>query len=36
VRTLEAYRSTVDASTSLFLGTDADFMRYMRSADRGR
>jgi modulator of FtsH protease HflC len=36
VRTLEAYRTTVDASTSLFLGTDADFMRYMRSADRKR
>jgi modulator of FtsH protease HflC len=36
VRTLEAYRSTVDASTSLFLGTDADFMRYMRSANRPR
>jgi membrane protease subunit HflC len=36
LRTLEAYRSTVDRSTSLFLGTDADFMRYMRSADRPR
>jgi membrane protease subunit HflC len=36
VRTLEAYRTTVDASTSLFLGTDADFLRYLRSADRRR
>jgi membrane protease subunit HflC len=36
VRTLEAYRGTVDGSTSLFLGTDADFLRYLRSADRPR
>jgi membrane protease subunit HflC len=36
VRTLEAYRSTVDGSTSVFLGTDADFLRYLRSADRPR
>lgn len=32
LRSLEAYRTTVDASTSLFLGTDADFLRYLRSA----
>jgi membrane protease subunit HflC len=31
-RTLEAYRSTVDASTSLFLGTDMEFLRYFRAA----
>ena len=36
VRTLEAYRATVDGTTSLFLGTDADFMRYLRSAGRTR
>jgi membrane protease subunit HflC len=36
VRTLEAYRATVDGSTSLFLGTDADFLRYLRSADKPR
>jgi modulator of FtsH protease HflC len=36
VRTLEAYRSTVDASTSIFLGTDAEFLRYLRSAAPGR
>ena len=32
VRSLEAYRSTVDGTTSLFLGTDAEFLRYLRSA----
>jgi membrane protease subunit HflC len=32
VRSLEAYRTTVDGSTSLFLGTDAEFLRYLRSA----
>jgi modulator of FtsH protease HflC len=32
VRTLEAYRGTVDASTSLLLGSDAEFFRYLRSA----
>jgi membrane protease subunit HflC len=32
LRTLEAYRGTVDGTTSLFLGTDTDFMRYMRSS----
>lgn len=36
LRTLEAYRTTVDASTSLFLGTDADFLRYLRRADKRR
>jgi membrane protease subunit HflC len=36
VRTLDAYRSTVDGTTSLFLGTDADFMRYLRTAGRTR
>jgi modulator of FtsH protease HflC len=36
LRTLEAYRLTIDSSTSLFLGTDADFFRYLRSADRAR
>jgi modulator of FtsH protease HflC len=34
LRTLEAYRTTVDASTSLFLGTEADFLKYMRSSSR--
>jgi membrane protease subunit HflC len=34
LRTLEAYRTTVDASTSLFLGTEADFLKYMRSSAR--
>jgi membrane protease subunit HflC len=34
LRTLEAYRLTIDGTTSLFLGTDADFFRYLRSADR--
>ena len=36
LRTLEAYRTTVDSSTSLFLGTDADFLRYLRSASPSR
>lgn len=36
VRTLEAYRTTVDGSTSVFLGTEADFFRYLRSAGRTR
>jgi membrane protease subunit HflC len=36
LRTLEAYRTTVDGTTSLFLGTDADFFRYLRSSDRPR
>lgn len=31
-RSLEAYRSTVDGSTSIFLGTDADFLKYLRNA----
>ena len=36
LRTLEAYQATVGPSTSLFLGTDADFFRYMRAAGKGR
>lgn len=36
VRTLEAYRTTVDASTSMFLGTDAEFVRYLKSSARPR
>ena len=32
LRTLEAYRTSVDDSTSLFLGTDSDFYRYLRRA----
>ncbi len=35
-RTLEAYRSSVDGSTSLFLGTDADFFRYLQKAGKGK
>lgn len=34
LRTLEAYPKTVNAGTSLFLGTDTDFYRYLRSANR--
>ncbi len=34
VRTLEAYRSSLDSSTSLFLGTDSDFYRYLRHASK--
>lgn len=36
LRTLEAYRTTVDGTTSLFLGTDSDFYRYLRSAQPKR
>jgi membrane protease subunit HflC len=36
VRTLEAYRTTVDGSTSMFLGTDAEFVRYLKSSARPR
>ncbi len=36
VRTLEAYRTTVDGSTSVFLGTESDFLRYLRSSDKRR
>lgn len=36
VRTLEAYRSTVDGSTSLFLGTETDFLHYLRTSARPR
>ena len=32
LRTLEAYPQTVDATTSLFLGTDSEFYRYLRSS----
>jgi len=31
-RSLEAYRTTVDGTTSIFLGTDADFLKYLRNA----
>jgi membrane protease subunit HflC len=34
LRTLEAYPRTVDGSTSLFLGTDSEFYRYLRSSKR--
>lgn len=36
LRTLEAYRTTVDGSTSLFLGTDTDFLKYLRNASPKR
>jgi membrane protease subunit HflC len=36
LRSLEAYRATVDGSTSLFLGTDTEFMRYLRSSSARR
>lgn len=32
LRTLEAYPQTVNANTSLFLGTDTEFYKYLRSA----
>jgi modulator of FtsH protease HflC len=32
LRSMEAYRTTVDSSTSLFLGTDSDVFRYLRNA----
>jgi membrane protease subunit HflC len=32
LRSLEAYRTTVDGSTSLFLGIDSELYRYLRSA----
>jgi modulator of FtsH protease HflC len=32
VRSLETYRATVDGSTSLFLGTDGELYRYLRSS----
>lgn len=32
LRTLEAYPRTVNANTSMFLGTDTEFYRYLRSA----
>ena len=34
LRTLEAYPKAVDDSTSLFLGTDSEFYRYLRSSKR--
>jgi modulator of FtsH protease HflC len=34
LRTLEAYPQAVDANTSLFLGTQAEFYRYLRSSKR--
>ncbi len=34
VRSLEAYRSSIDRQTSIFLGTDADFLKYLRTAGR--
>jgi len=36
LRSMEAYRTTVDGSTSLFLGTDSDVFRYLRSAGQKR
>ena len=36
LRSMEAYRTTVDGSTSLFLGTDSDALRYLRSAGQRR
>jgi len=32
LRSLEAYRSTVDENTSLLMGTDSDFFQYLRKA----
>lgn len=32
LRTLEAYPDAIDEKTSLFMGTDSDFYRYLRSA----
>ena len=34
LRTLEAYPAAVDRSTSIFMGTDSDFFRYLKSAAR--
>jgi membrane protease subunit HflC len=34
LRTLEAYPKAVDDSTSLFLGTDSEFYRYLRSSKK--
>ncbi|ABC83289.1 protease modulator HflC [Anaeromyxobacter dehalogenans] len=34
LRTLEAYPRTMDGSTSLFLGTDSEFYRYLRSSKK--
>jgi len=31
-RTLEAYRTTIDGTTTLLLGTDTDFYRYLKTA----
>lgn len=32
--TLEAYPTAIDGSTSLFLGTDSEFYRYLRSSEK--
>jgi modulator of FtsH protease HflC len=32
LRSMDVYRTTVDGSTSLFLGTDSDVFRYLRNA----
>ncbi|RPH70031.1 MAG: protease modulator HflC [Myxococcaceae bacterium] len=34
LRTLEAYPKAIDASTSLFLGTNSEFYRYLRTSKR--
>ena len=34
LRTLEAYPRAIDSSTYLFLGTDSEFYRYLRSSRR--
>ncbi|MGI5863134.1 MAG: protease modulator HflC [Myxococcales bacterium] len=34
MQTLDAYPAAVDGSTSLFLGTDSDFFRYLKSASK--
>lgn len=34
LRTLETYPQAVDASTTLFLGTDSEFYRYLRSSKK--
>ncbi|HYD43404.1 MAG TPA: protease modulator HflC [Anaeromyxobacter sp.] len=36
LRSMEVYRTTVDGSSSLFLGTDSDVLRYLRSAGKPR
>ncbi|HCF56595.1 MAG TPA: protease modulator HflC [Myxococcales bacterium] len=34
MKTLDAYPHAVDSSTSLFMGTDSDFFRYLKSATK--